>query len=81
MLPRGAWWGKAAVLGALNIGAFFPLLFLAAYRLPGGMAAIVSSVGPLFVAGLAAVLLRPAAAPGGPCSPGWRPCSASASSC
>ncbi|MGW0826262.1 EamA family transporter [Streptomyces sp. NPDC002845] len=56
-LPRGVWWGKAAVLGALNIGAFFPLLFLSAYRMPGGMAAVVGSVGPLFVAGLAAVLL------------------------
>jgi probable blue pigment (indigoidine) exporter len=55
--PRGAWWWKSAVLGALNIGAFFPLLFLSAYRLPGGMAAVVGSVGPLFVAGLAAVLL------------------------
>ncbi|MFE6621593.1 EamA family transporter [Streptomyces sp. NPDC057740] len=55
--PRGAWWWKSAVLGALNIGAFFPLLFLAAYRLPGGMAAVVGSVGPLFVAGLAALLL------------------------
>ncbi|MCX5349300.1 MULTISPECIES: EamA family transporter [Streptomyces] len=57
VLPRGAWWGKAALLGALNIGAFFPLLFLSAYRLPGGMAAVVGSVGPLFVAGLAALLL------------------------
>lgn len=57
VLPRGAWWGKAAVLGALNIGAFFPLLFLSAYRLPGGMAAVVGSAGPLFVAGLSALLL------------------------
>ncbi|MFC8870791.1 EamA family transporter [Streptomyces sp. NPDC057148] len=57
VLPRGAWWWKAVVLGALNIGAFFPLLFLAAYRLPGGMAAVVSSVGPLFVLGLSALLL------------------------
>ncbi|MFC7920518.1 EamA family transporter [Streptomyces cinereoruber] len=56
-LPTGAWWGKAAVLGILNIGAFFPLLFLAAYRLPGGIAAVVGSVGPLFVVGLAALLL------------------------
>ena len=62
VLPRGAWWGKAAVLGALNIGAFFPLLFVSAYRLPGGMAAVVGSVGPLFVVGLSALLLgqRPA---------------------
>ncbi|MFI8187455.1 EamA family transporter [Streptomyces sp. NPDC085946] len=62
VLPRGVWWGKAAVLGALNIGAFFPLLFLAAYRLPGGTAAAVGSVGPLCVIGLSALLLgqRPA---------------------
>ncbi|WP_405872696.1 MULTISPECIES: EamA family transporter [unclassified Streptomyces] len=57
VLPRGAWWWKAAVLGALNIGAFFPLLFLSAYRLPGGMAAVVGSIGPLFVVGLSALLL------------------------
>ncbi|WP_244181447.1 EamA family transporter [Streptomyces curacoi] len=63
VLPRGVWWGKALVLGALNIGAFFPLLFLSAYRLPGGMAAVVGSVGPLFVVGLSALLLgqRPTA--------------------
>jgi probable blue pigment (indigoidine) exporter len=56
--PRGAWWGKAAVLGALNIGAFFPLLFLAAYRLPGGVAAVCGAVGPLFTVALSAGLLR-----------------------
>ncbi|MFF7451093.1 MULTISPECIES: EamA family transporter [unclassified Streptomyces] len=63
VLPKGIWWGKAAVLGALNIGAFFPLLFLSAYRLPGGMAAVVGSVGPLLVVGLSALLLgqRPTA--------------------
>ncbi|MFF9058288.1 EamA family transporter [Streptomyces sp. NPDC014882] len=63
VLPRGAWWGRAAVLGVLNIGAFFPLLFLAAYRMPGGMAAVVGSAGPLFVIGFSALLLgqRPAA--------------------
>ena len=63
VLPKGAWWWKAPVLGALNIGAFFPLLFVSAYRLPGGMAAAVGSVQPLFVVGLSALLLsrRPAA--------------------
>ncbi|MFD8154208.1 EamA family transporter [Streptomyces sp. NPDC059720] len=63
VLPRGSWWWKAAALGALNIGAFFPLLFLSAYRLPGGLAAVVGSAGPLFVAGLSALLLgqRPTA--------------------
>ncbi|MEU9355840.1 EamA family transporter [Streptomyces griseoloalbus] len=57
VLPRGTWWGKATALGALNIGAFFPLLFLSAYRLPGGLAAVVGSVGPLFVVALSALLL------------------------
>jgi probable blue pigment (indigoidine) exporter len=57
-LPRGNWWWRAAVLGTLNIGAFFALLFVAAYRLPGGVAATLSAVQPLVVAGLAFVLLR-----------------------
>jgi probable blue pigment (indigoidine) exporter len=56
-LPRGAWWWKSAVLGALNIGFFFALLFASAYRLPGGMAAVLGAVQPLLVAGLSAVLL------------------------
>ncbi|MER7463518.1 EamA family transporter [Streptomyces sp. NPDC097981] len=56
-LPSGAWWWKSAVLGTLNIGAFFPLLFLSAYRLPGGVAAVLGSAGPLFVVGLAALVL------------------------
>ncbi|MCP2326904.1 putative blue pigment (indigoidine) exporter [Hamadaea flava] len=57
-LPSGRWWGKAFVLGVLNIGAFFPLLFLAAYRLPGGVAAVLGSVQPLIVIGLSAFLLN-----------------------
>lgn len=56
-LPRGQWWWRSAVLGLLNIGAFFALLFVAAYRLPGGVAATLNSVQPLIVAGLAMVLL------------------------
>ncbi|WP_328621486.1 EamA family transporter [Streptomyces sp. NBC_00354] len=56
-LPSGQWWWKSAVLGTLNIGAFFPLLFLSAYRLPGGVAAVLGSAGPLFVVGLAALVL------------------------
>ncbi|MFJ4879539.1 EamA family transporter [Streptomyces sp. NPDC088745] len=56
-LPKGSWWWKALVLGTLNIGVFFALLFVAAYRLPGGVAATVGSVQPLLVAGLAAGLL------------------------
>src|SRR5262245_40876619 len=56
-LPRGHWWWRAAVLGALNIGVFFALLFVAAYRLPGGVAATFGAVQPLLVAGLAFGLL------------------------
>ncbi|WIM94926.1 EamA family transporter [Actinoplanes oblitus] len=61
-LPRGAWWWKSAVLGALNIGLFFALLFVSAYRLPGGMAAVLGAVQPLLVAGLSAVVLGERAA-------------------
>ncbi len=56
-MPRGVWWLRAAVLGALNIGVFFPLLFLSAYRLPGGVAATLGAVQPLLVTLLGAVLL------------------------
>jgi probable blue pigment (indigoidine) exporter len=56
-LPRGAWWWRAATLGTLNIGAFFALLFVAAYRLPGGVAATLGAAQPLLVAGLAYLLL------------------------
>lgn len=66
-LPRGHWWWRALVLGTLNIGAFFPLLFVAAYLLPGGIAAIFGAASPLLVAALALPLLseRPTA---------WRLC-------
>lgn len=43
-------WGKLALLALLNIGAFFPLLFVAAYRLPGGLAAVVGAAQPFVVA-------------------------------
>ncbi|MFF7454338.1 EamA family transporter [Kitasatospora sp. NPDC008115] len=56
-LPKGDWWWRSLVLGALNIGAFFALLFVAAYRLPGGVAATVGAVQPLIAAGLSAALL------------------------
>lgn len=57
-LPHGHWWWRSLLLGTLNIGAFFPLLFLAAYLLPGGVAGVFGATGPLLVAVLAAVLLR-----------------------
>ena len=50
----GDWvgWWRLMVLAALNIGVFQALLFVAAYRLPGGVAAVVGAVGPLVVMGL-----------------------------
>lgn len=63
-LPRGAWWWKSAVLGVLNIGAFFALLFASAYLLPGGIAAIFGALGPLLVALIARVVLHVAPARG-----------------
>lgn len=57
-LPQGSWWLKSLALGVLNIGAFFPLLFLAAERLPGGVAAAVAGVQPLIVIALGALVLN-----------------------
>ena len=50
----GDWtgWRRLWVLAALNIGVFQALLFVAAYRLPGGVAAVVGAIGPLVVMGL-----------------------------
>lgn len=54
---RRDWW-HLLVLGALNIGVFQALLFVAAYRLPGGLAAVLGSVQPLVVMALAWVADR-----------------------
>lgn len=56
-LPTGIWWLRSFLLGALNISIFLSLLFVAAYRLPGGVAATVLSVQPLIVIFLAAAML------------------------
>jgi probable blue pigment (indigoidine) exporter len=56
-LPRGSWWWRSLILGTLNIGAFNALLFVGAYRLPGGVAATVGAIQPLLVALLSTGLL------------------------
>lgn len=48
MPARRHWW-RLLVLGALNIGVFQALLFVAAYRLPGGLAAVLGAIQPLLV--------------------------------
>lgn len=55
-LPHGAWWCRAAVLGSLNMGLFFLLIYVAAQLLPSSIAASISSLSPLVIAGLAWVL-------------------------
>lgn len=57
-LPRGDWWWKSLVLGGLNMAAFFPLLFVTAQRLPGGVAATLGAVQPLVIAVLAVLILH-----------------------
>lgn len=48
-LPQGDWWWRIIILGGLNIGLFQALLFVAAYRLPGGVAATAGAIQPLLV--------------------------------
>jgi probable blue pigment (indigoidine) exporter len=62
-LPRGAWWPRVLVLGALNFSLFWVLLFVAAYRLPGGVAATVGAIQPLVVLLLSRPLLGTRVAP------------------
>src|SRR5450830_1860128 len=52
-LPARRDWSRVLILSALNIGVFQALLFVAAYRLPGGLAAVVGAIQPLLVMGLA----------------------------
>lgn len=57
-LPDPGWWGRVLLLGAFNFSIFWALLFVAAYRLPGGVAATVGAVQPLIVIFLARAVLR-----------------------
>ena len=56
-LPAGRWWARAFVLGALNFTLFWIMLFVSAYRLPGGVAATLGAVQPLLVVFLARLFL------------------------
>ncbi|WP_370250612.1 DMT family transporter [Nocardioides sp.] len=56
-LPPRGWRLRALVLALTTVGAFFPLIFLAAAGLPSGLAATVQAASPLAVMALAAALL------------------------
>ncbi|WP_238365358.1 EamA family transporter [Mesobacterium pallidum] len=55
--PPRAWWGRTLVLGGVNFALFWALLFVAAYRLPGGVAATLGTLQTLMVLGLARGIL------------------------
>ncbi|SMF03362.1 probable blue pigment (indigoidine) exporter [Alteromonadaceae bacterium Bs31] len=57
-LPSGVWWLKVLLLGALNFSIFWWMLFVSAYRLPGGVAATVGAIQPLIVIIFARILLN-----------------------
>ncbi|MFP1632138.1 EamA family transporter [Zhengella sp. ZM62] len=52
-LPPSAWLGRAFLLGSFNFALFWVLLFVAAYRLPGGVAATLGSLQAMMVIFLA----------------------------
>lgn len=56
--PTGTIWLKVFILGALNFSIFWYLLFVSAYRLPGGVAAMIGAFQPLIVIFLAHKLLK-----------------------
>ncbi|GMA87406.1 hypothetical protein GCM10025868_26560 [Angustibacter aerolatus] len=61
-LPHGEWWWRSTVLGGLNFSVFFVLVFVAAQRLPGGLAATLTATAPFVMMVLARLLVgeRPA---------------------
>lgn len=46
-LPRGSWWWRSAILGTLNVGAFFVLIYMAAKLLPTSVAATIMAISPV----------------------------------
>ncbi|MFK4790980.1 DMT family transporter [Microbacterium sp. ZW T5_56] len=60
-LPRGDWWWKSLVLGLLNVGGFFALIYLAGTLLPSSLAATVmsASAGTMLLFGWGLLGQRP----------------------
>jgi probable blue pigment (indigoidine) exporter len=48
-LPKREEWRRIIILAILNFAIFHVLLFVAAYRLPGGLAAVVGAIQPLMM--------------------------------
>ncbi len=45
--PHGSWWWKSLVLGTLNMGAFFALVYLAAQTLATSIASTIMATSPI----------------------------------
>ena len=54
--PRGAWWWRSAVLGALNVGVFFALIYAVAQLLPTSLASTIMATSPAIMMLLAWLL-------------------------
>ncbi|MEU4693933.1 DMT family transporter [Actinoplanes sp. NPDC023714] len=46
-MPTGVWWWRSLVLGTLNMGAFFALVYLAAQTLPTSIASTIMATSPV----------------------------------
>ncbi|MDR6612915.1 putative blue pigment (indigoidine) exporter [Leifsonia sp. 1010] len=55
--PHGAWWWRSAVLGVLNTGGFFALVYAVAQRLPSGVASTVMAASPLVMMAAGRIIL------------------------
>ncbi|MBM7504555.1 DMT family transporter [Agromyces aurantiacus] len=54
--PRGAWWWRAPILGALTVGVFFALVYVVAQLLPTSIASTVMATSPVAMMLLARLL-------------------------
>jgi probable blue pigment (indigoidine) exporter len=57
-LPPRRWLVRFLILSVLYASGLFPLLFIAAYRLPGGVAAVINSLTPILVVIISVPLLH-----------------------
>ncbi len=57
-LPRGSWWWRSLVLGTLNVGGFFVLVYVAGQRLPSSLAATLMSASAACMLLFAWLLLK-----------------------
>lgn len=60
-VPTGSWWWKSLLLGVLNVGGFFALVYVAATRLPSSLASTLmsASAAAMLLLGWAVLRQRP----------------------